>query len=177
MAYFYCTFGDVASQEPINILGSLVAQLSSMMPSILDGIRPLYQEALKQQTHTPPIEITVLEDAIIQTSSDKTRVVLLIDAINESLHAEYIKRSLLGLADMSTNLRILVTSTEDIISSRYVTTMTMDAEIIQQDIAAFINHRIQQDETLRNVSAKLKDEIRTTLLHDADGSSVNPFIP
>ncbi|KAJ5092536.1 hypothetical protein NUU61_007406 [Penicillium alfredii] len=170
LAYFYCAFGDTASQDLVNILGSLVAQLSSSMPSILDSIRPIYNDTPKSQTHRHPIDINILEDAIIRHSSGSRQVVLLIDAINESLHAERIKRSLLRLASLSTNLRIVITSTTDVISSIHATAVNMNAEVIRNDIEAFIHHRFKQDETLGHLSAALKEEISTTLLSEADGS-------
>lgn len=179
LAYFYCTFSDTASHDPVNVLGSLVAQLSSTMPAILDDIRPLYEVVPRNQAHRHPIDVATLEDAIIKHSSGKTQVVLLIDAVNESSHSERFKTSLLRLADLSTNLRILVTSTTDMISPNHVCAVNMNAEIIQGDIEAFIHHRLGQDETLRNLSSVQKDEIRSTLTNDADGSSVDshPAIP
>lgn len=81
-AHFYCTFGDTASHDPINILGSLVAQLSGEIPSIVDSIRPLYEEA-QVQRHGRQVDVATLEDAIIKHSTDK-QVLLPIDGINES---------------------------------------------------------------------------------------------
>lgn len=172
-AYFYCTFSDTASQDPVNVLGSLVVQLSSTMPEILNDIRPIYEEIPRSQTHRYPIDIAALEDAIITHSSGKTRVVLLVDAINESPHTERIKSSLLRLAGLSTNLRILVTSTTNMVSPNHVKVVNMSAESIQDDIEAFIYYRLGLDETLRNLSSVQKDEIRSTLTNDADGSSVS----
>lgn len=177
IAYFYCSFGNTASQDPLNIFGSLVAQLSQTMPSILDTIRPVF-EGTRSQSHRPPIEITLLENSIIQHSSKDRRILFLIDAINESGCMPSIITSLLKLAEQSTNLRILVTTTADAatlekIAPSYVTVVDVGSGIMQDDIEKFVYHRLENDETLRNVSSTLKETIRKTLLKDADGSSVS----
>lgn len=172
-AYFYCTFGNAASQEPVNVLGSLVTQISSTIPEILHDILPLYDRIQRNQAHRHPVNLAALEDAIIKYSSGETQVVLLVDAINESVHAERLKISLLRLAHLSTNIRILVTSTLHMISPNHANVVNMNTESIQEDIEAFIHHRLDQDETLRNLTGCQKGEIRSTLTNDADGSLVD----
>ncbi|KAJ5826063.1 hypothetical protein N7474_003201 [Penicillium riverlandense] len=169
-AYFYCTFGDTASQDPVNILGSFVAQLSESVPSILDSIWPLYEENAKNQSHRHPVDLSTLEDAIVKATFGKRPIVLLIDAINESSHMEYIKRSLLKLSSQSSNIRILVTGTAEVISERHASIVYMNASIIRNDIDTFVHYRLEHDDMLRNLSAKLKDEIWRTLVKGADGS-------
>lgn len=170
-AYFYCTFDDTASHDPLNILGSFIAQLSGATPSILDCIRPVYMENPHNQGRAQHLDITVLEDALIRHSSTKT-VILLIDAINEGSHMDLVKRSILRLADQDTNIRIFVTSTADFIPRSNAVRVNMTAGVIRNDIESFIHYRLEKDEVLSNLSASLQEEIRTTLLDDADGSLV-----
>ncbi|KAJ5612966.1 hypothetical protein N7510_006160 [Penicillium lagena] len=169
-AYFYCTFGDTASQDPVNILGSFVAQLSESMPSILDTIWPIYEEKAKSQAHRHPIDVSALEDALIKATFSERPIVLLLDAINESSHMEDIKRSLLKLSSESSNIRILMSGTADVISKGYASIVNMNASIIRDDIDTFVRYRLEHDDMLRNLSAKLKDEIWGTLVRGADGS-------
>lgn len=171
-AYFYCTFGDTASQDPLNILGSFVAQLSESMPSILDTIWPLYEENAKNKAHRHPVDISALEDAIIKATFGEKPIVLLIDAINESSYLEDINRSLLKLSSQSSNIRILVTGTAEVIPDGHATTINMNTSIIRDDIYTFVNYRLEIDDKLRNLSAKLKNEIWQTLVKGADGSLV-----
>lgn len=170
LGYFYCSLGDAASQDPVHILGSLVAQLSESIPSILESIWPLY-ETTKSKTRGCPIDITAIEDAIVKHASGSRRVILLVDAINESAQMEDIKCSLLKLSSRVPNLRILVTDTTDMTSQEH-SIVSMNASIMKGDIDAFIRSRLQQDETLRNLNAKLKHQIWETILEGADGSSV-----
>ncbi|KAL1886818.1 hypothetical protein Plec18167_000753 [Paecilomyces lecythidis] len=169
-AYFYCTFGDTASQDTVNILGSFVAQLSETNPSILEATWPLYEKATKLNAHTSPIDITPVEDAIVKHASGSRRVILLVDAINESAHMENIKCSLLRLSDLASNLRILVTGTTDVFSLEHASIVNMNGIIVKSDIHSFVQSELQQNETLRNLSPKTKEQILATIVEGADGS-------
>lgn len=140
---------------------------------MLDSFRPIFAKT-RSQAHRPPVELSLLEESIIKHSSGKRRVLIFIDAINESAHMSSIISSLLKLTEQSTNLRVLVTSTADVASLREI--CPTRAKIVdinpQHDIEAFVDQRLAKDETLRNVSTQLKDDIRRTLLKDADISSV-----
>jgi len=177
LAYFYCAFGNTSSQDPVNIFGSLIAQLSFMMPSMLDSIRPIFDE-IRGQAHRHPIELPLLEESIIKHSSGERRVLILIDAINESAHMTKIISSLLRLAEQLKNLRILVTSTADAASLREICPtrakiVDMNPDIVQYDIETFVDQRLEKDGTLSNVSGNLKSDIRRALLKDAVGSLVS----
>lgn len=172
-AYFYCTISNTASQAAVNILGSLVAQLARSHPAILDNIRSLYDRIPKTQTHSLPVDISALEDAIIKHSSGKSRIVILVDALNESSQTENIEASLLKLARLSPNIRILVTTTSTRASSKEANFLNIKAETMKEDIKTFIQYRLEHDNTLRNLTPTLQAEIEETLLKNADGSSVH----
>lgn len=172
-AYFYCKYSDTAFQDPVNILGSLLAQLSESTPSMLETIWPLYEATTKSVAQRRPIDISIIEDAIIKHISGGKRVILLIDASNESSFEENLIRSLLKISNLAPNIRILITGTTDVIPEQYVNKIHMNSSIIRDDIDAFIRFRLQQDETLRNLSARLQDQVWATILKVADGSSVS----
>ncbi|KAJ5161099.1 hypothetical protein N7492_006491 [Penicillium capsulatum] len=171
LAYFYCTISDAASQTPENILGSIVAQLSGSNDSILKGIRSIYDERPKNQAHRLPIQIRALEDAILQFGRE-SRAIILLDAVNESQDLEAIQRSLLRLVDESKNIRVLVTTTTTTLSPKrhHVSALNISTKMMRADIETFIQHRLERDDTLRNLTPKFKAEIEDTLLRNADGS-------
>lgn len=174
VAYFYCTISDTASQAAANILGSLVAQLARSNSSILDNLRSLYDKIPKTQAHRLPVDISALEDAIVKHSTTKSRIVILVDALNESSETENIERSLLNLARQSQNIRVLVTTTSTTTSSKEANFLNIKAETMKEDIKSFIHYRLEHDNTLRNLTPQLQAEIAETLLKNADGSSVHP---
>ncbi|KAJ5725899.1 uncharacterized protein N7483_007256 [Penicillium malachiteum] len=171
-AYFYCTMSDAASQIPVNILGSLIAQLSGSDASILDNIRSLYDSIPKSQAHKRPVDIAVLEDAIIKYASGQTQVVIFIDAINESHDPRNIESSLLRFAELATNIRVLVTTSSTMVlpQDSKADMLNISADMMSGDIQAYINHRVETDDTMRDLKPELKSEIREKLLKDADGS-------
>jgi hypothetical protein len=125
----------------------------------------------QNQAHRKPIDMTALEDAIVKCTSGTKPVLLLIDAINESCETVNIERLLSTLANRSPNIHILVTTTSVRTSDLpYAKRLNVSAKMIQSDICAFIQHRLNQDDTLKSLSAKLKAEIERNLLFKADGS-------
>ncbi|KAJ5614448.1 hypothetical protein N7528_008102 [Penicillium herquei] len=171
-AYFYCTMSDAASQMSVNMLGSLVAQLSGRDASILDNVRSLYDSIPKSQAHKRPVDIAVLEDAIIQYASGQTQVVIFIDAINESHDPRHIESSLMRLAGLATNIRVLVTTTSTMVGPKdsNAEMLNISADMMSNDIQAYIDYRIESEDTTRGLKSELKSEIREKLLKDADGS-------
>ncbi|PYH42439.1 ankyrin repeat domain-containing protein [Aspergillus saccharolyticus JOP 1030-1] len=168
-AYFYCKFGDAAFQEPVNILGSLVVQLSTWDPSVLETIWPLYEATAKSHLHRQPIAISALEDALIKHTFDDRRVIILIDAINENPHHEQLIHALMRIATHAKDLRILMMSTTDLLPGK-TCTIHMNASLVRHDIDKFIPLRLQQDNILNSLSQKMQHHIWETLLAGADGS-------
>ncbi|PYI27857.1 hypothetical protein BP00DRAFT_428931 [Aspergillus indologenus CBS 114.80] len=168
-AYFYCRFSDVDFQNPVNILGSLVAQISASVPSILDTIRPFF-EATDSHPHRQPIDISVVADAITKCAQNGRRAILLIDAINESVSYQELIRSLLKISELTPNLRIFLTGTDDIVSERHARILHMSSSIIRDDIDTFIRFRLQHDSTLKSLSTRLQDQVWKALMEGADGS-------
>lgn len=174
LAYFYCTISDFGSQNARNVLGSLVAQLSGTVPSVLDEIRTVYKKGPKNQAHRFPIELSVLEAAILKSASEKTKVVLLVDAINESHDMQLLEASLLRLASLSMNIRVLITTTSTMSSIKHHNASVLNISGKSRgDIGTFIKYRLETDDTLRTLAPEFQAEIECTLLRNADGSSVN----
>ncbi|KAJ6077324.1 uncharacterized protein N7446_000260 [Penicillium canescens] len=170
--YFYCSFGDVASQDPKNILGSLLAQLSESNPSILESIWPFYEAKMNPIAGRYPVDIADIEDAIIEHMSGDQPVVLLVDALNESCQSENIKRSLIRMLSKLPNLRVLLTGTTDMFSCEHARIININVTGITDDIDTFIRFTLQEDGMLKKLNSKLKDQIWETISQGADGSSV-----
>ncbi|KAJ5918080.1 hypothetical protein N7454_010455 [Penicillium verhagenii] len=169
-AYFYCTIGNSASQILANVLGSIVAQLSGKDDFILDNIRQIYHGIPKSQAHKRTIDTTALEDAIIKSASGKTKIIVLVDAINESHDIRDIEISLLKLASLSPNIRIMITTTLTMVYPGDVEWLSINAEMMAGDIKAYIDHRLEYDTALKDRKPEFKSEIRKTLADNADGS-------
>ncbi|KAJ5220394.1 hypothetical protein N7468_009598 [Penicillium chermesinum] len=86
-AFFYCQFSDPASHEPVNILGSFVAQIAEWFPAILDDILPEYEATMHSKTRKSAVDIDTLEEAIVKHVRGRRPVLFMIDAINENAAA------------------------------------------------------------------------------------------
>lgn len=150
-----------------------MAQLSGTAPSILGDIRSIYNKGPKNQAHRFPIELSVLEAAILKYASGTTKIVPLVDAINESHDMQLLEASLLRLASLSTNIRVLITTTSTMGSIRHPNASVLNISGKSRgDIDTFIKYRLQTDSTLSNLAPEFRAEIESTLLGNADGSSV-----
>ena len=104
VVYFYCSFDNIASQEPVSILGSFVAQLSDPFPEILNDLKDSYEQLL-----IPDIETQI--ELILKHTASLQKLFVLVDALNESYQAEAALEALLELGKRASNIRVLVSST------------------------------------------------------------------
>ncbi|KAJ6437021.1 Ankyrin repeat-containing domain protein [Purpureocillium lavendulum] len=143
--------GNAASQEPVNIIGSLAAQLSFAIPSILDDLRPIFAEAKRESS-----------------------IVIMIDAINESTQWKEIIRSLLTFSEQLKDIHILVSTTEDVASLNELCPeakiVDMKPATVQHDIAAYVHQYLENDETLKIINSGVKADIKSIVVNSALGS-------
>lgn len=111
-AYFYCTFSNADTQDPLVVLGSLVCQLSERFPHLLD------KYAASSQSKDE-IEVWQLEESIIEAAQSCPRLLLSLDAINESARPGALSASVLRLVRSSENIRVFVTSTPEVDTTDY----------------------------------------------------------
>lgn len=177
VAYFFCSFTDLSSQDPVNVFGSFVAQICHQHPSLWSKIDYRYQGEMKKGLGIPKIlsldelEITLKD---ICKASPATR--LFLDAPNESKQSSLIISVLLRLALEIETVRIMVSSTEEVKSLQCLPssrpllfTVTMDPEITENDIENYVIHCLHKYERLRNLPSVLKDKIKSKLIRKADG--------
>nr|OQO23637.1 hypothetical protein B0A51_09050 [Rachicladosporium sp. CCFEE 5018] len=162
-AKFYCVYSDDSTQDVTNVLGVLVAQLALRKPSILDVLDP-------KPTKAKQASSAQLESCIIAAAAE-TRVLLVVDALNESSGRSAIYHSLLRLAGENDNMRILVSSTpgSGISDHQHMSCMQVDmaAARFTPDMARFVDESIAHSEVLQRLP---RVDIHDALLAKADGS-------
>lgn len=172
-AFFYCRFTDPASQKPHHILGSLIFQFARYDPTILSHVRQLY-DLDKPSSHHQPAELSRLEEILCIHLKQSSRAYILIDAPNECEDISFLQELLVGMMRRHTNLYILIASTQsppdsiqEIPTSREV---RLHALRNKDDLTALVNHGLYTKPALRDLSEQLKQDIRTTLVSQANGS-------
>lgn len=171
-AYFYCSFDDRESQQPLNILGSILHQLSEQHPEALEGIDQLRKSG------------EVLgENSILKLTSQYVsnfdKFYISVDAINESFSCIEVFEMLLQLVTENSNVRLFVTAIsscshwlEDLQLEEppEMIEVDMGTEDVDRDIDFYITTRISGERLLRRLSNETKLELREKVLGNAKGT-------
>ncbi|KAF2481619.1 hypothetical protein BDY17DRAFT_282133 [Neohortaea acidophila] len=151
VAYFYCAYNDLSTRQARNILGSWVAQLAADNQSILDSF------PLKLERNTD-ITTEHLEECLLAASREH-RIVLLLDAINESTHGPDLVTSISRLTKESSKIQFILSATPHYPPIRqhlHIPTfnVSMSPKDIEQDIELYIRDQIAQHRVLSRVPAE-----------------------
>ena len=112
--FFFCCFTNHDSQEPFNILGSILIQLYDTVPELWKTVE--YEYAKRKMTpHREPrrFEITILEELLLEGFKLAPKAFLFLDAINESKENETILASIKRIQTQRP-VRIMISCTEEI---------------------------------------------------------------
>ena len=152
LAYFYCSFTDQDSQDLQNVFGSLLVQLCEANPQIWSEVEEQYLKRKGLSGQEPKrMEFEAIELLLIQCSMQSQETILFLDALNESKQLSKILRKLMGVTRNGCNIRVVMSSTEDIIHnllSFRATVVTMEPERISRDIAKVVEARLKDDDRL-----------------------------
>ncbi|KAL8860992.1 MAG: hypothetical protein Q9178_002505 [Gyalolechia marmorata] len=174
LAYFYCSFSVLESQDPLNILSSLLVQLSETITPLFQELRAKYLP-MAQEGRGRSIDLEVLVDIFRRYTNSRGFVFVAVDAINESEIPDKVNQMLLTLAETCENIRMIVTSTSGVdhawLNNRNVRVLrySMSAKAIDEDIRIYVDDYIARHVTLSSLSQSLKNEIKEAILNRANG--------
>ncbi|KAK3903637.1 hypothetical protein C8A05DRAFT_43162 [Staphylotrichum tortipilum] len=168
-AYFFCSFDDLGTQDPTNILGSLLAQLATYLPGIVQEI----SASFKTQPISRVNQLTLVQEEEIFVRHGATLGVLFIvvDAVNESPRRNEITACLARLASQLGNLRIIVSSTGDPgfdlspQSFRFLD-VEMKPSVVDRDIQLYLQNALDMKDFF---SPDLRREIKESISREAHG--------
>ena len=177
IAYFFCSFSDKDSQSPVNMLGSYVLQLCEQVPGLWNPVASLFDEIeSRQQWHGAQPTVKQLQDVMDSACASTEKILLFLDAPNESDMSETLLLSLSELVSRHKNLRLLVSSTDELEvgicceSCGPVLPVKMNSARVDGDINAFVIDRMRQELRLCRLPNTLQNDIRFTLVDNAKGS-------
>ncbi|KAF2188023.1 hypothetical protein K469DRAFT_685351 [Zopfia rhizophila CBS 207.26] len=173
LAYFYCSFDHLATQDPINILASLVAQLSSRAPQIIDDFSSKFADAVKAKLPRS-LSLEDIEGTFVRNTAQLSGTLLLVDAVNESEKFMDVTKMLIKMVRNGNNVRLIVTSTGGLGSEMStddvnITHCNMHSLDINKDIGLYIDSKLANDANLMKLSEPLKIEIRDAIVSRAGG--------
>ena len=166
IAYFYCSFNEATSQDPSNMIGSLISQVSTVCPNILKGLEADFARSARPTLND-------LEERL--TSKTMLKSLILIDAVNECKNVEPMIRTLLRLAESASDIRVLFTSTEEDPSITELAeleppkALALRMSALNEDIDIFIDAKIKEKRNLQLLPPEIREEVRDTLSSKADG--------
>lgn len=174
-AYFFCSFTDLSSQDPLNLFGSLLAQLCSVHSSLWTDIDSPYREEMDEDPGSlSKLSLSEVEGMLDTICKKLPKVHFFLDALNETDESASILSTLWRLTKSNKNLQIMVSSTED--PSRAsepvplpLFTVSMSSSLLATDIETYVEFWLGHYEGLRNLPSHLKDDIKAKLLSRADG--------
>ena len=172
-AYFYCSFSDLASQDPINILGSLAAQLTPKSPQMLEEYMTKFKEEQKMKLPRT-VSLWDIMGPFIRHTACFSRLFVCVDAVNESEKTNEIVTALFQLAEECKNLCILISSTRGYRNHSdrthfSIAEIDMCAEKVDEDVRLYIGKALTEDENLKKFSETLKTDVESAILTRSNG--------
>lgn len=169
VAYFYCSFDEIASQDPVNMLGSFISQVSSLCPNILEGLDAGF--ARRERPAVKDLERSLT----YQTAHSSLKTLLFVDAVNECKKPEPMIDSLLRLAKSTSDVRVLFTGTNEdpliedltLLEPPKATSVRMSA--LRADIDMFIDAKIKEKKNLQRLPPEMREEVKDVLSRKSDG--------
>ena len=169
VAYYYCSFSEAASQDPAQMVGSFISQISTIWPAVLEGLEIKF--ARRERPNLQELERRLTS----QTSRSSLKTLFLIDAVNECKNVEAMIETLLRLAESASDMRVLFTSTDEDplitaltgIESPKVTILRMSA--MNADISLFIEAKMKEKKNLQKLPLETREEIKLVLSKNAGG--------
>ena len=176
VTYFFCSFTNAASQDPVNLLGSLLVQLCNIDPTLWIGVDARYsKESSKSNGSCEPPSLGEATSMLADALRKFPKVYMIVDALNESKQSALMFSTLWDLRQGHEGLRILFSSTEELLlpamqrASRLLNTVSMTSALVDDDIRLYVESCLACNERLRRLPGALKDNIRSKLLSRADG--------
>lgn len=181
VAYFYCSYRSSESQQPVNILGSLIAQLGLKDPGALREVVTCFSD--RHTAGKPPTRLNERELCTLFRSVSRHlhEVTLIIDGLDEcgssiDLDRGKLVRTLADLRYSTTgSIRLAIFSRDEgDIRAELPRFSSVSVAAQSSDIQRFVQAKAG---SLRIKDKDLEAEIMKALVHGAKGMSVRSKLP
>ena len=173
LAFFYCDFRRPETQDLLNVVGSLVAQICSQR-----GIFPSVVEQAFDHSHNGPGQkkrpsLALLRE-LLDLSATQSNLTLLIDAIDECQQRQELFDFFSELQSSSTNIRVMLTSREEAeiqYGLHSFEHLRIEGHLteVNNDVRAYIANRLASDRKLQWLNDSVKDDIANLLMEKSAG--------
>lgn len=170
-AYFYCDFRRPGSEDPVNVIGSLVAQICSQLGSFPAELEAAFAHSSSGGAKRRP-EISVLTSTLVVLAKEN-KIILLIDALDECSKRGDMLTAISNLKEAD-NIQIFITSRaepeipEGLDFFRRLK-IESNLQAVDLDIRNYINRRLESDRKLLWLKPALKSDIIESLNKKSQG--------
>ena len=176
VTYFFCSFTNAASQDPVNLIGSLLVQLCNIEATLWTGVDAQYsRELTKSNGSCLPPNLGQVTSMLGDAVKKLPKAYIIVDALNESKQSALMFSTLWDLTQGHEGLRLMFSSTEELLvppvqrASRLLNTVSMTSALVDDDIRLYVESCLARNDRLCRLPTSLKDDIRSKLLSRADG--------
>ena len=175
IAYFYCDYKDLETQEPVNILGSLAKQLAVHDLQSFIKLEEFYKQRHKQGILSATVSAEDLRDLIIEIAKPFDNVSIIVDGLDECTpKRSYVVELLSSLSDSPSNsVKTLFASRDELdIRAKLGKYVEMSIAARNSDlklyVAAELQNRMEAGQLVLR-SPLLKEHIMAKLIDKAQG--------
>jgi hypothetical protein len=171
MAYFYCDFRRPESQAPVNVIGSLVAQLCSKLRHFPDELQQAFVHSSSGGQNRKP-SLSILSTKIKLLARNQ-KIILLVDALDECDQRSDILKAISSL-EAADNINILITSRAEVDIQDgldFFTRLRIESRLseVDEDIRKYINHRLESDQKLLWLKPSIRSDVMESLNSKSQG--------
>ena len=176
IAYFYFDFRNPRKLHVIDLLKSLVSQLSDCSTDALCILQSLYSK--HQDGRTQPSS-DVISDVLQDILRVGKRMFIIVDAVDECVEREELLLWLEKVtASVQPNVRVFCTSRserelEESLDSLATTIVDFDKNLVDGDIQVYLTNQLRSDKRLSKWQPEVQKEIEDKLIAGAHGMSVS----
>ncbi|KAJ4051592.1 hypothetical protein NW758_003932 [Fusarium oxysporum] len=167
VAYFYCDFRSPETRNPLNLVGSLIAQICTQLGRFPKDLEEVFER--NTSTQSPYVRQTDLRtlSEILMLLTSKHHVIILVDALDECESRRGILELFRLLGTQGHHLNILLSSRDEadirhVLSDFPRIRLESVSNCLNSDIDRYINYRLDHDPGFRML--KLKPSFRETIL-------------
>jgi hypothetical protein len=175
IAYFYFDFRNPRKLHLIDLLKSLVSQLSNRSTDALHILQTLYS---KHQDGCTQPSSDAIADALQDIFTFGKQTHIIVDALDECIEREEL---LLWLEKVTAsalpNVRVFCTSRreqdlEESLESRATTIVDFEKNLVDNDVQMYLRSQLRSDKRLSRWQPEVQKEIEDNLMAGAHGMSV-----
>ena len=173
VAFFYCDYKDVTTQDPRNILGSLACQFALQDKQSYLKLHASY--AKYHPPNRPPIafDLGELRNLLLEMAANFNDVMIIVDALDEcDAQTKLVTRLLSSLSDSNNIKTFFFSRDEQEIRENLEEYNQVSIAAKSSDLRLFVKTELDlriRKKRLRIKDISLKDNIMKRLVEDADG--------